>query len=418
MADERECFVISPIGERNSETRKVADQLLRHVITAALNNPAVKDLHYKPERADQLSALGVIGDQVIEHITNAPLVVAVLHENNPNVYYEMAVRDSLMKPVILIAPEGAKLPFDVSGIRMVFVNITDADSIVQAAEDVARHIRDLEDHPERRVSNPVTRAFAERDVKKFEETTERIRSLGDDLKSQIIQLGSLSQQIADYTRKPLKGIPAILVAIDEVLQRARSGGDISFVGMTLGIGPPHRFRHASSGRPSGSIERDLKEAGSNTTDFNEVILRLNLNLMRVVETAAHPTIVCLDRSRLRGAFLEKLATRASYAALSRNIDKVEAEIKTLHDSVEAKAANKPRPVRYLSTLPLQLLIVDKGGAEPGRPARRAALVFHVGSENLDATLLEDGELGFYTEVDQVVDMFDTMAKSLYQTASV
>ena len=36
--EKRICFVISPIGEDDSETRKRSDQVLKHIITAATLN--------------------------------------------------------------------------------------------------------------------------------------------------------------------------------------------------------------------------------------------------------------------------------------------------------------------------------------------------------------------------------------------
>ena len=80
---EKSCFVIAPIGEPESETRKRSDQILKHVIS-----PAAIECGYSTTRADQISEPGMITSQVIQHVVDDPLVVADLTERNPNVFYE------------------------------------------------------------------------------------------------------------------------------------------------------------------------------------------------------------------------------------------------------------------------------------------------------------------------------------------
>jgi hypothetical protein len=79
-------------------------------------------------RADEIGEPGYINDHVIRLLNEAPLVIADLFGNNPNVFYEMAVRHTLGKPLIPIAEKGALIPFDVRGIRTVFIDIRDLES--------------------------------------------------------------------------------------------------------------------------------------------------------------------------------------------------------------------------------------------------------------------------------------------------
>lgn len=85
--EKKVCFVIAPIGEEESETRKRSDQVLKHIITAP-----VEGLGYEVIRADKISEPGIITSQIIEYIVDADLVVADLTERNPNVFYELALR--------------------------------------------------------------------------------------------------------------------------------------------------------------------------------------------------------------------------------------------------------------------------------------------------------------------------------------
>jgi hypothetical protein len=154
VPDLKECFVISPIGQEGSDTRTLADDLLTYIVT-----PPLKEFGYHTVRADHLETGGDISDQVIEHLRDAPLAIAILHGSNPNVYYEMAVRHALAKPLIPLAAAGAALPFDIRGMRTVFVDMTKPASVEQARTQIAGQVRGFEKDP-LTVINPVTRVLS------------------------------------------------------------------------------------------------------------------------------------------------------------------------------------------------------------------------------------------------------------------
>lgn len=133
------CFVIAPIGELESETRKRSDQVLRHVI-----RPAVEPLGYEAIRADEIAEPGLITSQVIQHVVDDLLVVADLTERNPNVFYELALRHALRKPLIQLIAHGEHIPFDVAGMRTVSVNHRDLDSVEEAKQEIAKQAQALE----------------------------------------------------------------------------------------------------------------------------------------------------------------------------------------------------------------------------------------------------------------------------------
>ncbi len=76
--DDKTCFVIAPIGEAESETRKRSDQVLKHII-----RPAAADCGYKAIRADEIDKPGIITSQVIQHVVSDPLVIADLYRYEP-----------------------------------------------------------------------------------------------------------------------------------------------------------------------------------------------------------------------------------------------------------------------------------------------------------------------------------------------
>lgn len=70
----------------------------------------------------------------------AKAAVADLTGGNPNVYYELSVRHGAQLPVVLIAEEGTKLPFDISQSRVIFFNHTDLNSAGNARKELQTQI--------------------------------------------------------------------------------------------------------------------------------------------------------------------------------------------------------------------------------------------------------------------------------------
>lgn len=152
MSSDKECFVVSPIGAEDSETRERADKLLEHVI-----EDTVEDFGYDTVRADQLDEPGKISTQVIQHTVNAELVIADLTGENPNVFYELAIRHAANEPFIQIIEKGHEIPFDVYDQRTIKIDIQDLDSVNQSKNQIESHIETIESG-DSEADSPVTTA--------------------------------------------------------------------------------------------------------------------------------------------------------------------------------------------------------------------------------------------------------------------
>ena len=161
------CFVIAPIGEAGSETRKRSDLVLKHIIS-----PAVEQCGYDPLRADQIAEPGLITSQVIQHIIDDPLVVADLTERNPNVFYELAIRHALRKPLVQIINRDEQIPFDVAGTRTIPVDHRDLDSVEFAKGEIVKQIDALEKTPHE-IETPISIAIELKFLRQSDNPEER-----------------------------------------------------------------------------------------------------------------------------------------------------------------------------------------------------------------------------------------------------
>ena len=115
------CFVISPIGEADSQIYKEFDFFLKKAI-----KPAVEKSGYGFEviRADEILRPGLIINDILEQISSAFIVIADLTNQNPNVFYELGVRHALSPRTILIARSIKDIPSDLTGNRAISYDIS------------------------------------------------------------------------------------------------------------------------------------------------------------------------------------------------------------------------------------------------------------------------------------------------------
>ena len=108
----KKCFIVCPIGDEGSETRKRSDKLLKHVLS-----PVCKECDLDLIRIDQENKNGSITDNILKHLKEDDLVIADLTEIHPNVFYEIGSRASLNKPAIHLTDKECSVPVCISVIR-------------------------------------------------------------------------------------------------------------------------------------------------------------------------------------------------------------------------------------------------------------------------------------------------------------
>lgn len=167
MDQDNTCFVISPIGDSDTDVRERSDKVFNYVI-----EPPVDEFGYSPVRADQISEPGIITSQIIEYVVEAPLVIADLTGSNANVFYELAVRHAYQKPLIQLIQEGENIPFDVAATRTIQLDIEDIESVEKAKTEIQEQIESIESEG-RDFENPISVASNLRDLRESSDPEER-----------------------------------------------------------------------------------------------------------------------------------------------------------------------------------------------------------------------------------------------------
>lgn len=267
--DARTCFVIAPIGPDGSDIRVRSDQVLKHIIV-----PAAQECRYESIRADQISEPGLITSQVIQHIVEDPLVIADLTGRNPNVFYELALRHALKKPVVQIIHATESIPFDVAASRTIHVDHHDLDSAARAKEEIVKQIRSVERNPTE-VDTPISVAIELQLLRQsdnpLEKSNAEIITMLQDLRTTVVELREerrfrvhpgmieelyMMMQRYDSIYDWEEGKPPTPEQLEEMRRhRHHSERIIEMLGMEVGM-PPGMFRRRLRHREAPTPKKD------------------------------------------------------------------------------------------------------------------------------------------------------------------
>lgn len=140
----KRCFVIMPFSatsERHTEDywNSHFELFLKPLIESCNGMEALRST---PLRQD-------IVRQIINDLTFSNIVVADLTDSNPNVYWELGVRQSFRHGTITIAEEGSKIPFDIATKSVLFYSPNNPKKNAEFSEQFRQAIMDCLSHPDR-----------------------------------------------------------------------------------------------------------------------------------------------------------------------------------------------------------------------------------------------------------------------------
>ncbi|MDH1321230.1 hypothetical protein N5C39_22945 [Enterobacter bugandensis] len=109
---EMTCFVIMPIAETHGYETNHFDRVYKHLI-----QPACAKANFKAVRADEISNTNFIVLDILRRIVESDIAICDLSSRNPNVMYELGLRQAFNRKTVLIKDEKTVNPFDVQGFR-------------------------------------------------------------------------------------------------------------------------------------------------------------------------------------------------------------------------------------------------------------------------------------------------------------
>lgn len=141
--DEISCFVIMPISQQPNYDSNHFDYVYEDII-----KPAVINAGMKPVRADETQNTNLIQLDILKKVIDSDIAICDMSAKNPNVFYELGVRQAFDKPTVLMIDDATNAPFDVSSLR--YVDYKKTMGYREVNDAVARLTKTLLDTYEKR----------------------------------------------------------------------------------------------------------------------------------------------------------------------------------------------------------------------------------------------------------------------------
>lgn len=129
------CFVMMPISNQGDYPEGHFDKVYGQIF-----KPAIEEAGYEPYRVDEDIISDPIINKIFDALRNCEMALCDLSNRNPNVLYELGVRQAYNKPVVLVCDDITERIFDVSGISTVsyksdrlFENVLEARQKITAS---------------------------------------------------------------------------------------------------------------------------------------------------------------------------------------------------------------------------------------------------------------------------------------------
>ncbi|GAB5479775.1 MAG: hypothetical protein Marn2KO_32420 [Marinobacter nauticus] len=150
-APKKTCFIIMPISDsENYETghfKRVYDHIIK---------PACDKTGYEAVRADDVARSNYIVIDILRKILDSDLVICDLSDRNPNVLYELGIRQAFNKPTVLLKDSVTQKIFDIQGLRYTEYNQSlRVDSVNSDIDNLCQTIIDTENSDENDINSVI-----------------------------------------------------------------------------------------------------------------------------------------------------------------------------------------------------------------------------------------------------------------------
>lgn len=138
----KKCFVIMPFSKTTTiRTERYWKDHFKNFLKPKIES-------FEGLIAERSKALrGQILKEIIRDLISSDIVVADLTDHNPNVFYELGIRQSFKHGTITIAEAGTKIPFDITGKGVLFYYPKDHIKNAEFEENFTEALRDCVKNP-------------------------------------------------------------------------------------------------------------------------------------------------------------------------------------------------------------------------------------------------------------------------------
>ncbi|ENP8324423.1 hypothetical protein ACSTD2_20485 [Vibrio vulnificus] len=110
----KSCFVIMPISTQPGYEADHFSLVYEDII-----KPAIEAASMVAVRADETVNTNLIQLDILRKVIESDIAICDMSSKNPNVFYELGVRQAFDKPTVLLIDDHTAAPFDVSSLRYV-----------------------------------------------------------------------------------------------------------------------------------------------------------------------------------------------------------------------------------------------------------------------------------------------------------
>ena len=110
--ENRDCFVIMPISDADGYDKGHFLRVYEDIV-----KPAVDKTDFVARRADEVKETNFIHLDILRKLIDAPIAICDLSSRNPNVLFELGIRQAFDKPVVLIQEKETPKIFDIGPLR-------------------------------------------------------------------------------------------------------------------------------------------------------------------------------------------------------------------------------------------------------------------------------------------------------------
>ena len=178
-------------------------------------------------RADKIGSPGSISREIVSHVIDSDLVIADVSDNNPNVFYELAIRNTVKKPVIIFKGINQRMPFDIYDKRAISIERGDPRIWDTATKALKTQILDAEKNPKLASDSILTNYSFGIDTKDSSRQSGVIPAFLLDLRQEVRQMSKdFSNRYVSREERHIKAVQDSVKEIPKYVVKIKNGSSV------------------------------------------------------------------------------------------------------------------------------------------------------------------------------------------------